>query len=47
LNEKVGLCRTAREEDTAYIIHVGKPEGKEPLGRLSCRRRTAVKVILK
>jgi hypothetical protein len=47
VNEMVGVCKTAGEEDTAYIIQVGKPEGGEPLARLRCRCRTVVKVILK
>jgi hypothetical protein len=28
----VQVCRTDREEDPAYIIQVGKPEGKNHLG---------------
>jgi hypothetical protein len=34
------------EKTNAYRILVGKPEGKRPLGRPSCRRANNIKLIL-
>jgi hypothetical protein len=35
--EMIATCSTMGEKRTAYRILVGKPEGKRPLGRPTCR----------
>jgi hypothetical protein len=37
LHEMGGACKTNGDKRNAYRILVGKPEGKRPLGRPSCR----------
>jgi hypothetical protein len=40
-------CSTNAEKRNAYRILVGKPEGKRPLGRSTCRRVNNIKLDLR
>jgi hypothetical protein len=41
-----GTCSTNWGKRNAYRLLVGKPEGKRPLGRPSCRRVDNIKMDL-
>jgi len=41
-----GGCSTYGESRGVYMVLVGKPEGKKPLGRPMCRRENNIKMDL-
>jgi hypothetical protein len=46
-DEMGGACSTNGEKRNAYMILVGKPEGKRPLGRPRCRWVDNIKMDLR
>jgi hypothetical protein len=45
-NKKGGACSADREGRCMYMVLVGKPEGKRPLGRPRCKWEDNVKMDL-
>jgi hypothetical protein len=45
-DEMGGTCSTNGEKRNVYILLVGKPEGKRPLGRARCRWSDNMKMDL-
>jgi hypothetical protein len=47
MNEKGRACSTKREKRNAYMILMGKPEGKRPLGTQTGRCMDNIKMFLR